>query len=99
MAGALVLGGTLLAIDAPAAARLLVAAPVAVGLSGFIQARSHFCAGYGMAGLRNLGELGEAESVEDAEARAADRRKALRIHAASLTGGLMAGLAFALLPL
>ncbi len=99
LAGALVLAAGLVVVDAPAFLRLLVAAPVAIGLSGLIQARSHFCAGYGMAGLRNLGEMGQQESVEDAESRAADRRKALRIHAATFAGGLAAGIAFALLPL
>ncbi len=96
IAATVALGGVLLAVDAPAVARLLVAAPAAAGLEGFIQARLHFCAGYGMAGLRNLGALGEAEPVADSQARAADRRQALRIHAASLAGGLAIGVAFAL---
>lgn len=97
IAGTVALGGVLLAVDAPAVARLLVAVPAAAGLEGLIQARLRFCAGYGMAGLRNLGELGEAEAVEDAEARSADRRRAIRIHAASLAGGLAVGVVFALL--
>ena len=98
LAGAVALGGALLAIDAPAWARFVVALPVAAGLEGLIQARLRFCAGYGMAGLRNLGELGQQESVEDAGARAADRRTALQIHAASIIGGLAAGIFFAILP-
>ncbi len=99
LAAAVAAGAALLAVDAPAIARLLIALPVAAALSGFIQARMRFCAGYGMAGLRNLGELGQQESVEDEAARAADRRQALRIHAASIVGGLAAGVAFVLLPL
>jgi hypothetical protein len=99
LAGAVGLAALLLALDAPAIARLLIAVPVAGSLSGFIQARLRFCAGFGMAGLQNLGELGDQVSVEDAEARQADRAKALRIHAASMAGGLAAGVAFALLPL
>lgn len=97
IAGSVALGGLLVAVDAPPVARLLVAVPAAAGLEGLIQARLRFCAGYGMAGLRNLGELGEAESVEDAEARTADRRGALRIHALSLAGGVAVGVVFALL--
>jgi len=98
VAGAVALGAVLLAVDAPAWTRLAVAAPMTVGLSGFIQARLRFCAGFGMAGLQNLGQLGEQVAVEDPEARAADRRKALSIQAASFAGGLAAAIAFALLP-
>jgi hypothetical protein len=92
------LGALLLAVDAPPVLRLAVAAPATAGLSGLVQARLRFCAGYGMAGLRNLGELGQQEAVADAQARATDRRRALRIHAASLAGGLLIGIAFAVLP-
>lgn len=99
LAAAVAVGAALLAVDAPTIARLLIALPVAAALSGFIQAQMRFCAGYGMAGLRNLGELGQQESVEDEAARAADRRRALQIHAASIVGGLAAGIAFVLLPL
>ena len=99
LAGTVGLGAFLLAVDVPAALRVLVAAPAAMGIAGFLQARLRFCAGYGMAGLRNLGELGQQESVEDAQARAADRRRAQRVHAATAAGGLLVGLAFALLPL
>ncbi len=99
VAGAVALGAVLLAVDAPAWTRLAVAAPATVGLSGFIQARVRFCAGFGMAGLQNMGQLGEQVAVEDSEARAADRRKALSIHAASIAGGLAAAVAFALLPI
>ena len=97
IAGTVVLGGLLVAVDAPPVARLFVAVPAAAGLEGLIQARARFCAGYGMAGLRNLGELGEAESVEDARSRAADRRRALRIHAASMAGGVVVAVVFAFL--
>ncbi len=99
VAGALALAAVLLAIDAPAWTRLAIALPVAGALSGFIQARLRFCAGFGMAGLQNMDELGAQVQVEDAEARARDRRKALQINAASIAGGLAAGVAFVLLPL
>ena len=99
LAGAAVLATVLLAVDAPAWTRLAVALPVAAGLSGLIQARLRFCAGFGMAGLQNMDELGAQVRVEDSEARARDRRKALQINAMSIVGGLAAGIAFALLPL
>ena len=99
LAGAGALAVLLLAIDAPTWARLAIALPVAAGLSGLIQARLRFCAGFGMSGLQNMDELGAQVQVEDAEARARDRRKALQINAATIAGGLAAGIAFALLPL
>lgn len=98
IAAAVGLAAVLLALDAPAWTRLAVALPVAGGLEGLIQARERFCAGFAMAGLQNMGELGAQVQVEDDEALAADRRKALRIHATSAAGGLVAGVAFALMP-
>jgi len=99
LAGAIALGAFLLAVDAPAWTRLAVAIPVAGALEGFIQARERFCAGFAMAGVQNFGELGTQTAIEDDEALAADRRKAMRIHATAIAGGLVAGVAFALLPL
>lgn len=98
-AAAVVVAAVLVLVDAPTWTRLVVALPVAIGLSGFIQARMRFCAGFAMAGLQNMGELGGQVQVEDAAARAADRRKAMLINAAAITGGLVTALAFALLPI
>ena len=74
--------------------RLAVAVPMSGALSGFIQARCKFCAGYGMAGLQNMGRLGEQQRVEDQAARRADRLRALRIHAVSIAGGLLVAVGF-----
>ena len=97
--GAVSIAALLLAVDAPAWTRLALALPVAGALEGFIQARERFCAGFAMAGLQNFGELGSQAAIEDDEALAADRRKAMRIHATAIAGGLIAGVTFALLPL
>lgn len=99
LAGAVALAILLLAVDAPTWTRLALAIPVAGALEGFIQARERFCAGFAMAGVQNFGELGTQTTIEDAEAVAADRRKAMRIHATAIAGGLIAGVTFALLPL
>jgi len=96
---ALGLGVLLLVLGAPPIARLLVALPLAAGFSGFLQARLHFCANYGWRGIRNLGAIGDVERVEDAEARRADRRKALAIFGTAAAGGLAVALLFALLPI
>lgn len=97
-AATVILGGlALVTLDAPAWSRLLLFAPAAVGASGYIQAATRFCANYGWRGVFNFGEAGydQVTDVADAAARAADRRKALLIGAAS--GGI--GLAVVLVAL
>ena len=98
VAAAILLGGLLLLLDVAPAWRLLVALPLASGLSGFLQARWHFCANYGWRGLRNLGAIGDAERVADARARAVDRRRALTIFGLSAAGAIAVAVAFMLLP-
>jgi hypothetical protein len=88
----------LVALDAPTAARWLVALPLTAGATGLLQARFRFCAGFGMAGVRNFGEVGSVAKVEDASSRRADRNKALAIVAASAGIGVAGAAAFVLLP-
>jgi hypothetical protein len=80
----------LVALDAPEWTRLALFAPAAVGAAGYIQAATRFCADYGWRGVFNFGEAGHRRttSVRDRRARAADRRKALAIGAASSAAGL-----------
>jgi hypothetical protein len=63
----------------PAPWRLLVALPVFLSAQGFLQAAFHFCVGFASRGLYNFGALGSEESVQDAEFRRRDLRKALLI--------------------
>ncbi|MGL4257533.1 MAG: hypothetical protein ACRCSL_14465 [Microbacterium sp.] len=63
----------------PAPWRLLVAVPVFVSAQGFLQAAFHFCVGFASRGLYNFGAIGSEESVQDAEFRRKDLRKALLI--------------------
>ncbi len=89
--------GALVVTRAPRVTRLLVAVPAASAASGYIQARSHFCAAYGSAGLYNFGALGSRQTVADAAARALDAARARGIGLQSLAVGLaVAGLAVAL---
>lgn len=97
--GTVALGAALLFIDAPNWSRMLVALPAMLAFAGFIQARTKFCAGFGLAGLRNFGERGDEARVEDRAALAADRRKAIQIFGASALLGLAIGIIFTLLPL
>ena len=99
LAAAGVLALALLAIDAPSTARLLVGIPLAGSAMGFLQARFRFCAGFGMAGVRNFGALGSVDRVEEAAARHADRMKAYRISLVAAAIGGVGALAFAALPI
>jgi hypothetical protein len=98
LAAAAALAAALVVLDAPTAARWLVALPLAAGSVGLLQARFRFCAGYGMAGVRNFGALGSVERVQDAAARRADRTRALAIFGASAAIGAAGALLFVLLP-
>lgn len=93
---AIVTFGLLVAVRAPRAVRLAVALPATAAAAGYLQARLRFCAGFGLWGVANFGPLGNVETVTDTEAR--DRRRALRIGAASLAVGAAAGILAALVP-
>jgi hypothetical protein len=61
----------------PAPWRLLLFLPAMVSATGFLQAAFHFCAGFGMRGVFNFGsEVGKTDTVEQADFRIKDRRKA-----------------------
>lgn len=67
-------------IQAPASWRLILLIPVFFSANGFLQGFMHFCAGFGMRGLYNFGpEAGKTDTVQQAEFRAADRKKAQQI--------------------
>jgi hypothetical protein len=64
----------------PSAWRLLVFFPAAMSALGFLQARMHFCAAFGILGVFQLGSKdGPTDTVEQAEYRRKDRRKAIQI--------------------
>ena len=96
---ALALAVVLVVLGAPPWMRLAVVVPLAGGLISLEQVRRRFCVGFAMAGIRNLGPLGSVERVEDAAARATDRRAALLLSGyMSAVAAVIAG-AFALLPI
>ena len=92
LAGSAVLAALLLVVEAPPLSFLLVAIPAAGAVSGFLQAHLRFCAGYGLAGMQNLGELGQEQRIEDAAQRSADRRRSMQIHAVSIVAGIVVAL-------
>lgn len=97
--GTLGLLALLVAIDAPSITRLAIAIPAVIGASGYIQARLKFCAGFGSIGVFNFDSVGESHNVVDEAARAADRRRARQIGAASFAIGLAVGVLAVLLPI
>jgi hypothetical protein len=98
VAAAALLAG-LVAVDAPALWRLIVAIPAAISASGYLQARLRFCANYGWRGIFNTGAIGDDAQVVDPAARAADRRLALRIGLGSAAIGLAVAIVAVLLPI
>ena len=94
-----VLLAVLLAAGAPHWLRLALVLPVAVSAAGYLQARFHFCARFGSAGVYNFEAVGSVVQVADPAARARDRRSSLEIGLASLAIGLAAGILAALAPI
>jgi hypothetical protein len=97
VAAGAVLAATVLT-GAPKPLRLIAIVPAAGAASGFIQAATHFCAGFGMRGVFNFGDTGSTDTVDQAEFRAEDQAKARRILGASLAIGAGVGGAALLLP-
>jgi hypothetical protein len=74
--------------------RLLLFFPAAMGATGFLQAALHFCAGFGMRGVFNFrSEVGQTDTVEQAEFRLKDRRKASLIGLYSVLAGAVVAIA------
>jgi len=86
-------------VSVDASLRLLIFLPAALAAAGFLQARLHFCANFGMRGLFNLGDdMRHHESVDQAEYRRKDQRKAVTIIAGSAVIGLFIALVAYWLP-
>ena len=80
--------------------RLLVFFPATLAAVGFLQAAWHFCAKFGLGGVFNFGpDLGQTDTVEQAEFRKKDRRTALLIMGLSLLIGLAVAAAAYFVPL
>ena len=82
------LGAALLRSDLPRAWRLTLAVPAAGAASGYLQAREAFCADFGWRGVYNFDRRGQEQQVAGDDALAQDRRKAVRIAAASAAIGV-----------
>ena len=82
--------GLLFLIHANPFFRLLVFFPITISVSGFYQAYFHFCAGFGMSGLYNVTKgRGDTDTVDQAEFRKKDKKKAQQIFALSIVTGVI----------
>lgn len=81
----ILIGALLFWLQSPAWARLVLFFPAFIAASGFIQAQMHFCVAFASRGLFNMDKaVGVTESVEKAEFRKADQKKAVLIWTYSL---------------
>lgn len=94
----ILLWGAFFIFRVPAAWRLTLFLPAMLGATGFLQAALHFCAGFGMRGVFNFGpQVGKTDTVEQAEFRLKDLRKARLIGLYSALVGIAVAVAGLLL--
>jgi hypothetical protein len=93
-AGTTILAWALFAVfRVPSPWRLSLFFPAMIGASGFLQAALHFCAAFGTRGVFNFGPVvGATQTVEQAEFRRRDQRKArmIGLYAAMIGIGIAA---------
>lgn len=76
--------GTFVVVKTEPLWRLVVFLPAFLAALGFLQAQLGFCVKYGFGGVFSFGpDVGKTDTVEQAEFRRQDRRKAVVILAAS----------------
>lgn len=78
--------------EVPSLWRLTLFLPAMMSATGFFQAYSHFCVYFGFANLFNFGNVGTTDSVEQAEFRAKDKKKAWNILLSSILVGIVVAL-------
>ena len=95
---AVIVAIVILAAGWPSPARLGLLPFAAAAAVSWLQVTRRFCVGFGAAGVLNFGDLGTTLSVDDADARAADRRTARRMILEGLLYGALVTIGFWLLP-
>lgn len=84
----IILWGLFIWFNIPQIWRLTLFFPAMMSATGFLQAYMHFCAYFGFASLFNFGDVGKTDSVQQAEFRAKDKKKARQIVIYSVLIGL-----------
>ncbi len=92
LAATIVLWGLLIYLNVAPAWRLLLFFPAMMSAIGFLQAYMHFCAYYGFTALFNYGDFGKKDTIQQAEFRVQDRRKAWQIVIYSVLIGIAVAL-------
>jgi hypothetical protein len=88
LAACVALWAVFLVAKTPASWRLTLFVPAFIAAIGFLQAAWHFCAKFALGGVFNFGpNVGQTDTVEQAEFRRQDRRTALQIIGLSLLIG------------
>jgi hypothetical protein len=96
---AIILYGSLIYLGLPRVLRLILFFPAMMAAVGFLQARMHFCAYFGMRGVFNFSdEIGKIETVEEEDFRAMDKKRAQHIIIYSVTIGIIVAIAAYFLP-
>jgi aminopeptidase-like protein len=82
----------------PLTYRLVIFLPATIGAIGFLQGVMHFCVSFGMNGVFNVSnDVGKTDTVAQAEFRAQDKVKAIKIMVYSILIGLVTtGIAYIL---
>jgi hypothetical protein len=87
-----VIGAFLFWLQSAPWTRLVLFLPAFVSAVGFIQAQMHFCVAFASKGLFNMDKaVGVTESVDKAEFRKADQKKAIQIWTYSFLIALAVG--------
>ncbi len=94
----IILFSVLVYFDVPRVWRFLIFVPATMAAVGFLQARMHFCAYFGLRGVFNMG-ADSTDTVEQAEFRAMDRKKAWQIIQYSMLIGAVVAIAAYYMPL
>lgn len=78
--------------------RLLIAAPVALSLTGFVQAIRRFCFAYGFSGVFSITGLRQLTKIRDDAFLKEDRKTAIRLVAIVVAGTCLITMLYYLLP-
>jgi hypothetical protein len=99
VAAAIIVFAALVAVRAPAAARVLVLLPAWGGVFSILQARRHFCGAYAMRRISNFGDTIDAiRRVEDEAAHRADVAAVVRMARDSFVVAALAAAVAVLIP-
>jgi hypothetical protein len=92
----LILGGGFIAYRVTPIWRITLFLPAFIAAIGYLQAKWHFCAKFGLGGVFNFGpDVGKTDTIEQVEYRRQDRQTALKIIGLStLFGVIVAAAAF-----